>query len=130
VIGSECGWGLRTDFQFSRGPQIIKQMEQVDEICVDFDVVHLTDNFDLEIHIQMFPTSLSPNEDYRHHLDPMYLYGFLSEQNVPHTDFRGLRANFRVQTQNLVSFQGLCRGGSHPYNGGTASSGFQIRRSF
>ena len=116
------GGALEQTFSLVEGLKVIKQRKQVDEICVDFDVVHLTDNFDLEIHIYKFPTSLIPNDDYRHHLDPMYLYGFLSEQNVPHTDFRGLRPTLGTNSKVWSIFRGYEEESPHPYSGGAASS--------
>jgi len=46
---------LEQIFSLVEGLKVIKQREQVDEVCVDFDV-HLAVNFDLEIHIQKLPT--------------------------------------------------------------------------
>ena len=78
------------------------------KFCVDFDVVHLADNFDLEIHtVASYLNCLSSNDNCGCHLEPVYLYGFLSEQKVPYTDFRWLRANCRAQTQKFGQFSRL-----------------------
>ena len=40
----------------------------------------------------------------------MYLYGFLSEQKVPHKTLEGLGPTLGYKLKNLVSFRGLCKG--------------------